>query len=68
MRVRAKTVGFYDGNRRREGEVFEVRDGIKLGAWMEPVSGKAEQAPKVQQKEPDTLSGISKTLSLKKDK
>jgi hypothetical protein len=50
--VRAKTRGFYDGARRREGEVFEIASGKDLGRWMErvddgtPLSRPAVDAPK----------------------
>ncbi len=35
MKVRAIKEGFYDGSRRRIGDVFEIV-GKKLGKWMVP--------------------------------
>ena len=36
MQVRALSTGFYGGSRRREGEVFNVKDGDSA-KWFEPV-------------------------------
>lgn len=40
MKVRAIHDGFYDGQRRRAGDVFEF-GGEKLGKWMVPADAKA---------------------------
>ncbi len=50
MQVVAKTLGFYDNKRRREGEVFELKAGHKLGSWMKPVKGEAKEEAKAKSK------------------
>lgn len=57
MKVRAINDGFYDGMRRRRGDVFEFR-GEKPGRWMEPAE-KPYIAPEPEQPY-DTLSAINK--------
>ena len=51
MEVRALSTGFYGGARRREGEVFNVKDGEKA-KWFEPlehqVDPKAAKAAKAE--------------------
>lgn len=37
---RAKKPGFYRGARIRQGQTFELIQGDKVGAWMEPLQGK----------------------------
>jgi hypothetical protein len=41
MLVKAKQPGFYGGARRRQGDVFEVAEGVK-SKWFDPVEGKAK--------------------------
>jgi hypothetical protein len=36
--VRAKTLGFYGGAMRKEGDVFDITDTAKIGKWMEVIS------------------------------
>lgn len=48
MRVRAITMGFYGGARRRPGDVFEVPDGTK-GTWFKPADVAPQPAPKPAQ-------------------
>lgn len=43
MEVRALSTGFYGGSRRREGEVFDVKDGDEA-KWFEPVDPEAAAA------------------------
>ena len=45
MQVRAISAGFYGGSRRREGEVFDVKDGDEA-KWFEPVDPEAAKAAK----------------------
>lgn len=66
MRVKATKVGFYDGSRRRVGDVFEVPDGIK-GKWFEPMPvteapkvEKSKPKPKGKGEEPSTLSELTR--------
>jgi hypothetical protein len=50
--VRALETGFYDGMRRRAGEVFEVEDGVKA-KWFVPVGSEADvKASKAKTKAP----------------
>lgn len=64
MRVVAKTMGFYNGFRRREGEEFEVKDGVKASWFVaigEPAAHKAvakAKAKKDQTTEPTALSAV----------
>jgi len=61
MLVVAKASGFYDGKRRRVGEFFEVKQGLK-GSWFDPVAS-AKSAPakgKVEEKQPETFSELNK--------
>lgn len=45
MQVRALSTGFYGGARRREGEVFDAKDGDSA-KWFEPVDQKpVDQKP-----------------------
>ena len=37
MRVTATKTGFYKGTRYREGQVFEVREGV-TSSWFEPMA------------------------------
>lgn len=43
MQVRAISVGFYGGSRRREGEVFDVKDGDEA-KWFEPTEPQESKA------------------------
>lgn len=69
MKVKALTDGFYGGARRRAGQVFDVKQGIK-GSWFEPVgdskpaAAEEKSAKKKQDKSaPETLSELSKTAT-----
>jgi len=70
MKVRAIEMGFYEGNRVKKGEVFEVADGAKA-RWFTPVQalgpaasqkddGKVKGPAKGKAKEPDTLSEMTR--------
>jgi len=67
-KVKALANGFYDGARRRPGDIFVLRSGHTPGAWMEVIGEAVE--PKVEKfkgkkepaKEPTTLSEVSKSL------
>jgi hypothetical protein len=62
MLVKANAMGFYDGKRRREGDVFEVKDGIK-SKWFDPVSKGTKPEVKVVEKEkPKALSELGKEI------
>jgi hypothetical protein len=63
MKVRALADGFYGGERKRAGTVFEVKDGIK-SKWFEPVEastpvGKPKAKP-AKKDEPIALSELQK--------
>lgn len=71
MKVIATKMGFFNGNRQREGSEFEVPDGTK-GSWFVPVGTpvaaktvKAVAARKAATPEPTTLSkaGAGKSQS-----
>ena len=66
MKVRAISMGFHGGARRRAGEVFEIEDGAK-GSWFEPVEAAEPVKPKPKAKakggEPTTFSEIARTDS-----
>lgn len=50
MKVRAISTGFYGGARRREGEVFDAKDGA-TAKWfepLEPVEAKPAKAAKAK--------------------
>lgn len=47
MQVRALSTGFYGGSRRREGEVFDVKDGDEA-KWFEPVDPKPAKGSKAK--------------------
>ena len=51
--VRATALGFYDGGRRRPGDVFEVRSESELGSWMERLPQPTESAPPAKGKAKD---------------
>ena len=58
MKVKALEAGFYNGNRVRQGQEFEVPEGTK-GKWFVALAEvKATEAPKAKGKkaEPQTLS------------
>ena len=58
MKVKALEAGFYNGNRVRQGQEFEVPEGTK-GKWFVALAEvKATEAPKTKGKkaEPQTLS------------
>jgi hypothetical protein len=63
MKVRVTQVAFWDGSRRRVGQVLEVPDGIK-GSWFEVVEGQPSAASSERQKRakpaPIALSEIGK--------
>ena len=63
MKVRATATGFYGGERKREGAVFEVKDGAK-SKWFVPVDASKPapaKAPKAKA-EPATLSELAKSV------
>ena len=47
MQVRALSTGFYGGSRRREGEVFDAKDGDSA-KWFEPVEAKPAKVAKAK--------------------
>lgn len=58
MKVKALEAGFYNGNRVRQGQEFEVPEGTK-GKWFVALAEvKATESPKAKGKkaEPQTLS------------
>jgi hypothetical protein len=63
MKVKAITDGFYGGERKRAGAVFEVKDGAK-SKWFEPVKDASPAAkPKAKpakSEEPLALSELQK--------
>lgn len=64
MRVIATKLGFYRGSRVREGQVFEVPDGLK-GKWFKPYvaadSDLSAAKPKRKAKgEPETFGEIAR--------
>lgn len=40
VKVKAKRMGYYDYERRREGDVFEVPEELLSAEWMERLDGK----------------------------
>lgn len=65
MKVVATAIGFYGGERRRPGAVFEVKDGTKA-RWFQPLEEAQKAKPKAAAKkadEPTTLSEIGKQLN-----
>lgn len=46
MKVRAKKLGYHNHRRYREGEVFELSEGFKIGSWMEPVESSKKAGAK----------------------
>ena len=59
MKVRATELGFYGGQRRFPGEVFDFA-GDKIGTWFEPVAD-AERSPvEKPAKRHDTLSAMTR--------
>jgi len=65
MRVIATQLGFYKGSRVREGQVFEVPDGLK-GKWFKPYVAAESELPAAKQKrgkgkgEPETFGDIAR--------
>lgn len=63
MKVRATADGFYGGERKRAGAVFEVKDGA-TGKWFEPVEGTAEvgkpKAKPAKKEAPIAMSELAK--------
>ncbi|KAA3649393.1 MAG: hypothetical protein DWQ11_18805 [Proteobacteria bacterium] len=60
MKVRAIKAGYYGGSRRREGEVFDVKDGVKA-KWFAPAEMPALAKPKqARGKAPETFSDLAK--------
>lgn len=63
MKVKATTDGFYGGERKRAGAVFEVKDGTK-GKWFEPVEDSSQlsrqRAKPAKKDEPIALSELQK--------
>lgn len=63
MKVKAITDGFYGGERKRAGAVFEVKDGIK-GKWFEPVADSTPvaraRAKPAKKEEPIAMSELQK--------
>jgi hypothetical protein len=66
MKVKAITDGFYGGERKRAGAVFEVKDGTK-GKWFEQVSASTPvekpRAKPAKKQEPTTFSEITKSAT-----
>jgi len=62
MKVRAKSVGFYNGSRVRPGAVFELLDPKHFSdKWMEKVAKDAvTEVPKPAKDEPIALSELGK--------
>ncbi len=50
MQVRAKKIGYHDLKRRREGDVFDVKHGFKLGSWMEELDANGKPKAKAEAK------------------
>jgi hypothetical protein len=63
MKVKAITDGFYGGERKRAGAVFEVKDGTK-GKWFEPVEDSTpvsrQRAKPAKKDEPIAMSELQK--------
>ena len=61
MKVIATKLGFYNGSRVREGQVFDVPDGAK-SKWFEPYGNGEAAAPKPKRGKsaPETFSEIAK--------
>lgn len=62
MKVRAIADGFYGGERKRAGAVFEVKDGVK-SKWFEPVGDSKPapaRAPRAKKEEPVAMSELQK--------
>lgn len=64
MKVEAKATGFYGGLIREPGDVFEIKDGERLGSWMVPADVKASAGrrrrgpePAVPESGPETDTG-----------
>lgn len=65
MKVVATAMGFYGGERRRPGAVFEVKDGAKA-RWFTPLDEAQKAKPKAAAKkveEPTTFSEMNKKQS-----
>lgn len=58
MKVRALKQGYYGGSRRREGEVFDVKDGAKA-SWFVPVESATVAKPKGRGKAPETFADVA---------
>jgi hypothetical protein len=63
MKVKALTDGFYGGERKRAGAVFQVKDGTK-GKWFEPVKDStpvsSPKAKATKKDEPVALGELQK--------
>ena len=63
MKIRVTQTAFWDGSRRRVGQVLEVPEGTK-GSWFEVVEGEPSAAKQARAKkekpEPVALSEIGK--------
>lgn len=62
--VRATRVGFFEGARRRIGDVFAIGDNTKLGKWMEEVKGATPKAaPLPPAKNAETTNALDAELA-----
>jgi len=58
IHVRAKSSGFYNGNRIRQNQLFDIQDMDHLGTWMELVKSKTDKS--ADAKKPDLKPVIGK--------
>lgn len=62
MLAKANATGFYDGARRRAGDVFEVKDGAKA-SWFSAVPKDTKpEVKKVEQEKPIAVSELAKKV------
>jgi hypothetical protein len=65
MKVRATQLGFYNGSRKRPGDVFDIPDGAKIGSWFVPADSPAPESQAPDNVEPIALSQLSKKMAKK---
>lgn len=63
-KVQATQTGFFDGMRKRKGDVFVIGDKIKVGNWMQVLKDVPEEAARSVPDEKDELIIEAKGLAI----
>ena len=64
-KVEALSPGFYDGKRKRKGDVFAIADSVKVGKWMKVLKDvPAETDEPAKPDEKDALVEKAKALGI----